>query len=581
MHAANSHRQRRPAALSQGRDEINAPWPSLPLNSHSALRLLERSAQHSPDSVVIFGPDGVCGWANQATATLLGIRDCAGLVGRLDLRRHCSLPGDAGGAALSQALRGQTQERLSLCYDLEALGARTVAPEGGAGNPQCPGKVLVANVQLVPLLDEYGGVVALWVFNEMPGQSSGPAPEPESLAPGAPDPEDARMGHCIGTARLLARRMAHDFNNIMAVVQGYAGMLKDRLKQDTESRGMAELIGQMGDEATSVTSRLAAFANAHPLELADVNLNRVVESFLASPQAAAPAGVQVHLELAADLPPLFADQESLERICANLWENALEAMPKGGKIAWRTEVVSQLPQTGQAAPRLVGASFLRLRVADTGEGMDEATRRSVFDPFFTTKHGKSRGLGLTEVYLTVKEHHGFVEVSSQPGAGTTMELYFPVLGVAEQAQAKAVNAPPTESPPDGVAQGHCWMVVDDNNLVRRLVEQMLVQAGRKVVTAASGAEALDIFQRQARQIDGVFLDLTLGDLTGAQVFHRLREINPQVPMILLSGDTTQPAVDELMAQGGCRVLSKPFKREDLLALVNQPASGSASGRRAA
>jgi signal transduction histidine kinase/CheY-like chemotaxis protein len=556
--------QLRPSANPAEGAAVKTPWPPLPLNRHSALRLLERSAQHSPDSVVIFGPDGVCGWANQATAGLLGIDDCAGLVGRLDLRRHCSVPGDGAGAALSQALEGRLQDNLYLCYD---LGALPPAPEDSQSSAGRRGKTLVVNAQLVPLMDEYGGLVALCAFNQ-------PGDRMVEQGPGSfsgPGPEETRMSHFIEAARLASRRLAHDFNNIMAVVQGYADLLKLRLKQDTESCGMAEIIGKMGEEASEVTARLAAFVNLPAPVMDEVDLNRVVEAFLASPQPAAPAGVQVHCQLAAELPKVLADEDRLKRACARLWQNALDAMPNGGSVTWRTELVSR---PSQAAPALHPApvNFLRLRVTDTGEGMDEATRQAMFDPFFTTKHGKGRGLGLTEVYLTLKEHQGFVEGSSAPGEGATVDLYFPVQSAAEQAQAKPADGPSAQPAAAAAAPGRGWLVVDDDDMVRLLLQHQLGLAGRAVLPAASGAEALAIYRSHAARIDGVILDLNLGDLTGAQVFQQLREMDPQVRVIIATGDPQHPEVASLAAQGGCGVLAKPFRLEELAALVNQRTS---------
>lgn len=565
-------KQPAPSAAPEDLKEVQVPRLPLSLSSQSALRLVEFSALDSPMSVLVFGPDGVCGWANPASAALLGVSHCGELVGRLDLRRHCSVPGDTSGAALAQALRGQDGERLPLCYDLGALAG---TPEGGGLDPRAQGKTLVVYAQLVPLLDEYGAVVALCVFNQTTGQGTAQSTGSQAAATTA-DREDARMRHSIATARRLAQSLAHDFNNIIAVVQGYAELLQGRLTQDKEGRDMAEMIRQMGEEAAAVTTRLAAFASAKPLDPVEVDLNQVVRDFLARPQGAAPPGVEVRLELAADSPPLLADQARLEQVCGHLWQNALDAMPQGGRICWQTELVWEQPQSTVAAHQ-PQAPFLRLRVTDTGVGMDEATCRLIFDPFFTTKHGRSRGLGLTEVYETVQAHNGFVEVSSVQGSGTSLDLYFPVQGAAEQAQARPVAERQATATPEAAArQGGRWLVADDNRLVRLLLEQLLAQAGHEVVAAASGREALAIYQLQGTKIDGVILDLDLGDMTGSQVFQRLREINRQVRVIVLSGDPLQPAVGELMAQGGWGVLAKPFRREDLAGVVNQAAAAWAA-----
>lgn len=561
-----------PSATANRPADSGVPTAPLPLGSQSGLRLLECSAQDAPVSVIIFGPDGVCGWANPATETLLGVADCGDLVGRLDLRRHCSSP---EGAAIPQGLNGQEMECLTLRYHLGDL------PPMPAGNNQlprlskAPDKIVTVSAKLVPLLDDYGAVVALCVFNKrQEGRMADPAAA-SGATPGAGDPqgaglEDTRLQHSISAARNLSKRLAHDFNNIIAVVQGYAELLQARLARDEEARNMAEVIGQMGAEASSVTHRLASFANTPPLNAASLDLNQVVRDFLSGAQAAAPPAVQVHLELAEGLPPVSADPDRLQQACRHLWQNALDAMPKGGKVSWRTEVIPCPAQ--DAAPARSQLPFLRLRVTDTGVGMDEATRRSMFDPFFTTKHGKSRGLGLTEVYETVKQHEGFVEVSSAPARGTCVDLYLPVERAAEQAKARPVSESTPEVPAAVSEPGRRWLIVDDNRLVRLLLQQMLVQAGHQVTEVATGPEALAFYQCQGAEIDGVFLDLDLGEMSGAQVFQRLREINSGVRVIILTGDTYQQTVGDLRAQGNCGVLAKPFRREDVMEVVSRGAA---------
>jgi signal transduction histidine kinase/CheY-like chemotaxis protein len=538
------------------------------LGSRSALRALECSAQGSPSSVIICGPDGVCGWANPAAAAWLGMDDCRGLVGRLDLHRHCSSPQDS--SAIFQALGGQEVDRCPLTYQLSELALPAGSSNGGPGSPPLP-RPVTAQARLVPLLDDHGAVVALCIFHETaqsvptlpPKADSSLARASGAVSLGAAA-DDSGLRRSIATARDLAKRLAHDFNNIIAVVQGYAEMLETRMERDQEGRDMAAMIGKMGEEASLVTAKLARFASVTPLHPARLELNQAVRDFVTGVQSSAPAGVRVHMELADGLPALEADPDRLEQVFRNLWQNALDAMPQGGRMSWHTSLVQNPPQAG-GSPASV--PFVRLRVADTGVGMDDATRRHLFEPFFTTKHGRGRGLGLTEVYETVTEHEGCVEVTSAPNAGTCVDIYFPVERVAAQAKAKPLAAPPGAVAPEAAGPGRRWLVVDDNRLVRMLLQQFLVQAGCQALEAASGVEAIDICQHQGGQLDGVFLDLDLGEMKGAQVFQRLREIRSGIRVVIVTGDPYQSAVAEMRAQGNCGVLAKPFRREEVLGSI--------------
>ncbi|MBM3942526.1 MAG: response regulator [SAR202 cluster bacterium] len=234
-------------------------------------------------------------------------------------------------------------------------------------------------------------------------------------------------------------------------------------------------------------------------------------------------------------------------------------------MSWETCCVWRRPPSGDAESELEAVPFLQLRVQDTGKGMDEAGRRAMFMPFFTTKHGKSRGLGLTLVYEVVRDLGGFIEVASSPDAGTCMDLYFPVCPVADSHQSGNYHNPETPIFQGDGPRPQRWLVVDEDSKVRLRVQELLAEQGMEAATAASGEEALIIYRQSGTGITGVILDLALSDMPGEQVLNGLREINPQVRVIIATGAPRQ----HMGAVKGCMLLAKPFNLQDLKLAIGQ------------
>ena len=206
--------------------------------------------------------------------------------------------------------------------------------------------------------------------------------------------------------------------------------------------------------------------------------------------------------------------------------------------------------------------YVRLRISDTGEGMDEETRAQLFTPFFTTKSGKGRGLGATAVYETVKSQGGFIEVSSSLGAGTQVDLYF-VAGEqgSDQPDAEYGSADAGITP--------TLLVVDDDDMVRMAIQRMLSHLGYRSLAAASGEQAIAIYEQSVAEIDAVILDITMPGVGGAETFRRLREINSQVKVIVSSGDLSNPAIRDIEALGISFLIAKPFRTEQLARAIDQ------------
>ncbi len=487
------------------------------ISSLSVLTVVEQAARDSLASVMVMDASGLCGWLNPGTKNLFGVEDGSALVGRLNLWEHCTVPGDPQGEALEKAFRGEAVELPVLEYNLDGL-----ALEKSSSPP------IRVSARLLPLLDEVGGLVALYVFNRPFNRLTGP--DVMSSGWGQDSQEDAELRRCIAVAKGFSRKMAHDFNNHIAVMQGFASILQNRLKEDEQNRGLAEQIELSGAEALKLTNRLSIFSIDFPAEPVSLDLNQLVQEAIETGRVDQPGEIDLVVELDNQLPELLGDQDRLAQLCRALWQNAVEAMPQGGTLSWRTSLELARKEGSGELPEDLGEddqpAFIRLRVRDTGVGMDEKTKAQILDPFFTTKPGKMRGLGMTEVYETVCNLRGFMEVDSQPEQGTTIEIWLPVESGSPSAEAGAAVA----------TRPKRLLVVDDETMLRDILKNFLVQEGYEVVSAADGEEALNICSRPGAKIDAVILDMTLPGIDGMETFDRLKEIDDQMKVVIATGD---------------------------------------------
>jgi two-component system cell cycle sensor histidine kinase/response regulator CckA len=374
--------------------------------------------------------------------------------------------------------------------------------------------------------------------------------------------EEAQLLQSIDVDKRFSRQMAHDFNNVLAVIQGFSAILQGRLQRDEANRSLVEQIEASAAEALKLTNWLSVFANRETDEISQLDLNQVVTQFLSQYQDCPPPGVELVVELADQLPPLLGDEAQLEQVCRSLWQNAVEAMPKGGTLRWQTSLLWRSPAQSLNQEGSNPIPYLRLRVNDTGIGMDEETCKLMFQPFFTTKSGKARGLGLTVAYDIVRAHEGLIEVSTYPGGGTCVDVYFPAQVIApDQAQLKP-----------GAMEGqktHKLLLVDDEPMIRQMLQELLKGLGYDVTLAASGEEAVAVYQQFPEAVSAVILDMSLPGMGGLDAFRRLKELNGQVKVIIATGDPHQQAVRDAMAQGARGIVSKPFRLDHLAEVIRQ------------
>jgi CheY-like chemotaxis protein len=321
------------------------------------------------------------------------------------------------------------------------------------------------------------------------------------------------------------------------------------------------VISTAAERAADLTRKLLAFARKGPETLVPVDVHETVNGVKQILERTIDKGIQIEVALGADHAVVKGDRSQLENAVLNLCLNARDAMPEGGRLEISTSVVDI-----SRAGRLVGifvvdpGRYLRLGVSDTGSGIDPALLPKVFEPFFTTKEpGKGTGLGLASVYGTVKTHGGAIDVDTDLGRGTTFHIYLPLL-------AGVVPAPVSRVVPPVQGSGMV-LVIDDEEIVREITSRMLERLGYDVVLASNCDEGVEVLRSRPGQIDAVVLDMIMPGKSGRQCFHLMRELDPNVKVILASGYTRGEDVGDLIALGLAGFLRKPFRSSDLAKML--------------
>jgi CheY-like chemotaxis protein len=263
----------------------------------------------------------------------------------------------------------------------------------------------------------------------------------------------------------------------------------------------------------------------------------------------------------ADLPPAQGDPDQLRHVLRNLVDNALEAMHTGGTLLLENRLVVLDENEVSPYRDLRPGSFLLLEVSDTGVGMDVDTQERAFEPFFTTRpRGEAKGLGLSMAYGAVRHHGGVIRLTSEPGKGTRVSVYLPVSG---QASRRSVAPPclsslPPLPDPCELGRGRTALLVDDEELMRLSARRMLERFGFEVHTAAQGEIAVAMLAQDPQRYSLVLLDMIMPVLSGAEAFGKLRELRPDIPVLLCSGFARESQTDELLSRGQTGFLLKPF-----------------------
>jgi two-component system cell cycle sensor histidine kinase/response regulator CckA len=360
----------------------------------------------------------------------------------------------------------------------------------------------------------------------------------------------------MNTIGTLAGGMAHDLNNALAPILMGAQLLR-RKTSDSESQRMLEMMEAQTHRSADMVRQVLLFARGHDGEFEQLELGPLVKELEKMVRETFPRNIEIETYLPGDLWPVRGNPTQLHQVLLNLCVNARDAMQEGGRLSFVVDNVELTAGEAARIPEANAGQYVSLLVSDTGTGMTPEVKARMFEPFFTTKgEGRGTGIGLATVMRLVKGHGGFLTLESEPGQGTTFEVYLPR---ATQTTAP-IAAPRTATLPRG--NGELILVVDDEEAVRELVAEGLELHGYRALTAANGAEAVQIFQRHSQEIRLLMTDTSMPIMDGLQTIEVLRGRRPSLPVILASGEQDH-AVNDV------RILRKPFSLDDVIMAVNQ------------
>lgn len=357
----------------------------------------------------------------------------------------------------------------------------------------------------------------------------------------------------------IAAGIAHDFNNILGVILGYADLLRQSAFEPKKFERGTQAIMKSAERGKSLVKQLLTFARKTETTFGSVLVNEIVSEIEKLMEETFPKTIVITTKLRDDLPVISGDSSQIHQVLLNICVNARDALPKGGKLTISTDVVAHETLVPKF-PEAVAEKYVAIRLEDNGMGMDEETRRRIFEPFFTTKEvGKGTGLGLSVVYGIMQSHRGFVDVISDLDEGTTFTIYFPVFeGILEETTQLEQSNEEISGGTDLV------LIIEDEEMLRDLLRSMLESKGYGVLMARDGEEGVQTFQKNKDQIAVVLSDLGLPKLSGEEVVGFIRQIKPEVKVMIASGFIDHDVRSRLEEAGVKAFIQKPYKANEVL-----------------
>jgi two-component system, cell cycle sensor histidine kinase and response regulator CckA len=497
-------------------------------HSEEALRQSESTVraifESSLDGIVIFENSGLCVEANAAAAALVGVAR-EELVGR----RLCDFCGE-GFEEVWGHLKNMASGRGQLWVHLMNGGRRLL--------DYCFTAKVLPGQHLAMLRD---------------------VTERQNLE------EQLRQSQKMEAVGRLAGGVAHDFNNILGVISGYAELLQLQAARASD-RARAETIILATEKAASLTRQLLAFGRKQVMLLKLVDVSEIMDGLSSMVRCVMSDEVQVSVQAGKELGLVRADQSQLEQVILNLTTNARDAMPEGGTLI----ITIEKHQSRDDTPELPAGNYVRLQVSDTGSGMSPEIQSRIFEPFFTTKKTGS-GLGLSTVYGIVKQSGGYITVRSAPQQGSTFSIYLPLVATGSAAQDAEPVAPPFET------RGHeTILLVDNEEDLRKATAEYLESCGYRVLTAADGKEAIEVSDTYEERISLVISDIVMPKMGGRAVLEHVRKTRPGTEVLMISGYANDDMPRHGIALDPSRFLQKPFTFQALGARIREMIGKSSS-----
>lgn len=362
----------------------------------------------------------------------------------------------------------------------------------------------------------------------------------------------------------LAGGIAHDFNNLLQGIIGYSSLLKMKIPEEDPNYKAINIIEQSALKASDLTKQLLGFARGGKYMAEPINLNEAINNVLAIIKRTFDKKIEITIDLLKDLWIVEADQSQIEQVILNMCINAKDAMPEGGILSIKTWNYDYKPNISTTLIPFDAKEgrYVAISISDTGIGIPVEIQKRIFEPFFTTKEkGKGTGMGLAMAYGVIKNHKGYITVESEVKKGTTFTIYLPAIESTGTIQ-KEIKVEDSNRPSKIFGRGMI-LLIDDEEIVRSVAKDLLENLGYEVLEARDGLEAIDIFKKKNSDIDLVILDLIMPRVSGKETFYQLKEINPNVKVLVSSGYSIDSDAKELINSGAIGFIQKPYKIKEL------------------
>lgn len=519
--------------------------------------LIGRIMETSPVGIVVADRTGKINFANLQAEKILGL--ARGLIAQNAKSVLDWLLTDLEGKPLS----GQTSSLRQVLESGQPVhdACFTIEPDPHGGAETSYHGRLLLSVNAAPLYDAAGKIDGLVVTVE-------------DITARLAMEAQLRQSQKMESVGQLAAGVAHDINNILTIIQGHTGLLLNSGSLNADAVKSLKQISAASDRAAGFIRHLLMFSRKQVYRTKILDLNAVLQNL----EYMLPRMLGEHIVLAihcgAGLPRIAADTAMIEQIVMNLAINARDAMPKGGKLLIETAVAETTASYVQQHPEARTGLFVRLTVTDTGCGMEPSVMQRIFEPFFTTKEvGRGTGLGLATVYGIVKQHNGWITVQSQVGVGTTFKVFIPAAGET------ARSSDDSTSQSDTVLGGReTILLVEDESDLLGLLREVLEQYRYHVLTASSGAEALQVWEEQHGRVDVLLTDMVMpGGMTGGDLAAELKRRKPDLKIIYASGYTSAFEGRDF-SQDDASFLAKPYQPQQVAQLVREILDAAPKGQ---
>ena len=379
------------------------------------------------------------------------------------------------------------------------------------------------------------------------------------------------QAHKLQSIGLLAGGVAHDFNNILSGMMGYAGLIRAQTPADNDVHRYAQIIEKAAARGSELTRKLLAFARGGKYLLEDINLNEIAEEVLEILARTIEKKIIILKDFAPDLRNVRADASQMHQVLLNLCINARDAMAGLDRceLLIKTFTVHLKKRSFSTGDVCQPGEYVGIAVSDTGSGMSLDLLSRIFDPFFSTKEkGQGTGLGLSMVYGIIRNHDGYIDVISEPGKGSTFVIYLPSALAGEAGRDKTAG-PDKKYAGETPGGTETILLIEDEAVVRDFTKALLGKKGYNVLSAEDGEDGISVYRTNRDTIDLVLLDMIMPKKNGAEVFYELRKMNPDVKVIIVSGFSMDYQARQLLKDGANAFIQKPYRTDKLLFAIRE------------